>query len=162
MQFNLRSKAFSNMYGKYETKSEMFLLMAVSHCVFFFCCFPPCMFQSRNAIIQVIGLWEECLRQERMFDQKTPKGSKAGGAKQFPWYFHFPSCYGMCLRYCSFWSPISSLIILVISEQLKWEQLFLTNSQVKFCTYELFHSGYTLGVTSAGFLQRIGYSYKKQ
>lgn len=43
-----------------------------------FGCFPPCMFQSGNAIIQVIGLWEECFRQAWVFDQKSPRNSKEG------------------------------------------------------------------------------------
>ena len=85
-----------------------------SLCVIFGC-FLPCMFQKENAIIQVIGLWEECFRQEWVFDQKSPRDSKGGGEKQCPWYFHFPSG-GTCFYYCNFWSPISWLIIVVISE----------------------------------------------
>lgn len=55
--------------------------------IFFFVVFPPYMFQSGNAIIQVIGLWEECFKAEMVFDQKSPRGSKGRGSKTISMIF---------------------------------------------------------------------------
>ena len=57
-----KKKTFRGVSGKYKTKSEIFLLMTVSHSVLFLAVFPPFIFQNENAIIQVIGLREECFR----------------------------------------------------------------------------------------------------